>query len=350
VRLFLCSAGSEPALAAELARAGAPARELAPGVVGIDDHDALVDPVFARQTLPDATIIDGGSVRVLAEGTFAAIESALDRWPGPFVLHALSHAAPPPGLASRATLVTREVLALLGARRRRAARRQRTIEAATDFDESWLLVQVLALDRDRFAVSAAPPRQLPMGGLDLARWPAGDAPVAIDRAPPSRAYQKLEEAFAWMGAAPRAGEACVDLGAAPGGWTATALKRGARVLAVDRAPLAPPLSRHPRLASVVGNAFTYLPAAPVDWLLCDVVCEPPRSLALCDTWLSRGLCRNLVVTVKFKGRAGYGVLEGLPPLFEKVRPAFARVKQLAHNKNEVTVMVCPAVPETAAAK
>ena len=48
---------------------------------------------------------------------------------------------------------------------------------------------------------------------------------------------------------------------------------------------------------------------------------------------------NLVVTVKFKGRAGYGVLGELSALFARLRPAFARVKQLAHNKNEVTVMV-----------
>jgi 23S rRNA (cytidine2498-2'-O)-methyltransferase len=163
--------------------------------------------------------------------------------------------------------------------------------------------------------------------------------VAIDRAPPSRAYQKLEEAFAWMGTAPRPGETCVDLGASPGGWTATVVKHGARVVAVDRAPLAPPLARHPLVASVIGNAFTYVPAAPVDWLVCDVVCEPPRSLALCNAWLSGGLCQNLVVTVKFKGRTGYGVLAELAALFARLRPAFARVKQLSHNKNEVTVMV-----------
>jgi hypothetical protein len=352
VRLFLSSVGSERALAAELLRAGAAPQELAPGVVGVDDRDDLtLDPVFARQTLPGAQLLTGSSVRALAEEIFAAVEAAVDRWSGPFAVHALSRAEPPPGLASRATLVAREALALLGARRRRASRRQRPPEeAAGAFDDHWMLVQILALGRERFAVSAAPPRPLPRGGFDLAPWPGGDAPVAVDRTPPSRAYQKLEEAFAWMRAAPRPGETCVDLGAAPGGWTATALKRGARVVAVDRAPLAAPLPRHPNVASVIGNAFTYQPPAPVDWLLCDVVCEPPRSLALCDAWLSPGLCRNLVVTVKFKGRAGYGVLAELPALFERVRPAFARVKQLAHNKNEVTVMVRKAAAETAAAK
>jgi hypothetical protein len=42
--------------------------------------------------------------------------------------------------------------------------------------------------------------------------------------------------------------------------------------------------------------------------------------------------------VKFKGRDQYGVLSTLTPIFDRTKPRFARVKQLAHNKNEVTVM------------
>ncbi len=350
MRAFLCTAGSESALVDEIARAGRPGKvaQLAPGVVALDGadsadgakHDDDPDPVFARQTLPGAIAVEGASVRALAETIFAAIDDPVDGWPGPFLLHALTHAEPPPGLGSRAALIAREVLALLDGRRRRAFRRHRSSDdLAAPFDDRCLLVQLLALTRERFLVSVAAPRPLPTGGFDLARWPGGDAPVATDRAPPSRAYQKLEEAFCWLEAAPRAGEVCVDLGAAPGGWTATALKRGARVVAVDRAPVALSLARHPHLSMTIGNAFTYAPTAPVDWLLCDVVCEPQRSLALVDSWLSGGLCRNLVVTVKFKGRDGYGALDALPPIFARVRPAFARVKQLAHNKNEVTVMV-----------
>jgi hypothetical protein len=367
VRAFLCTPGSEPALTDELARAAPnrPTEQLAPGVVALDDDHVVADPVFARQALPRAIAVEGNSVRALTEGAFAAVDGVVDGWPGPFRLHALAHADPPPGLASRASLVAQELLAILESRRRRAWRRYRsTDEAARDqaardqaapakaapakaapanaaalFDESFLLLQLLALSRERFIVSAAAPRRLPGGGFDLSRWPAGVAPVAIDRAPPSRAYQKLEEALAWMETAPRAGQICVDLGASPGGWTATALKRGARVVAVDRAPVAPALIRDPRVTMIIGNALTYAPPQPVDWLLCDVVCEPPRSLALVETWLTRGLGRNLVVTIKFKGRAGYGVLDALPPLFARLGPAFARVKQLVHNKNEVTVMV-----------
>jgi 23S rRNA (cytidine2498-2'-O)-methyltransferase len=199
-------------------------------------------------------------------------------------------------------------------------------------------VQVLALDRERLLVSSASPRPLPRGGWDLAPWPAGAAPVDDDRAPPSRAYRKLEEAFRWMQREPRKGETCVDLGAAPGGWTYVAARRGARVLAVDRSPLAPVVARFAGVTTTEGNAFTYAPPSPVDWLFSDIVCEPERSIALVDTWLTNQSCRNLVVTVKFKGRYHYGVLSTLTPIFERTSPAFARVKQLAHNKNEVTIM------------
>src|SRR5262249_3767361 len=159
--------------------------------------------------------------------------------------------------------------------------------------------------------------------------------VAEDRAPPSRAYRKLEEAFAWMGAAPRAGETCVDLGAAPGSWTYAAARRGARVLAVDRAPLAPAVAGLRGVTTVAGNAFTYAPPAPVDWLFSDIVCEPERAIALAGDWLAAERCRNLVVTVKFKGRDRYGLLATVAPILDGARPDFARVKQLAQNKNEV---------------
>jgi hypothetical protein len=54
--------------------------------------------------------------------------------------------------------------------------------------------------------------------------------------------------------------------------------------------------------------------------------------------MTKALCKNLVVTVKFKGRDHYGALAALSPIFDRTKPRFARVKQLAHNKNEVTVM------------
>ncbi|HVY37640.1 MAG TPA: SAM-dependent methyltransferase, partial [Polyangia bacterium] len=337
------SAGSETALREELARDGHPGHQAAAGVVTVEGEATALDPVFARQALPDARPVAGPSVRALAEAAYGLVEGAVDAWPGPFLIHDLAHAEPPPGLASRAAGVARELRALLAARRKRASRRERppaevaTVAGAAAFDDRWLLVQLLALSRDRLLVSAAAPRALPRGGVDLAPWPGGGAPVDIDRAPPSRAYQKLEEAFLWMGAEPGPSDRCVDLGASPGGWTATLRKRRAPVIAVDRAPLAPALARDPGVETVLGNAFTYTPPRPVDWMVSDVVCEPPRSLGLAEHWVSSGLCRNLIVTVKFKGQSGYGVLAGVAQRLIDAGARFARVKQLAHNKNEVTL-------------
>jgi hypothetical protein len=277
-------------------------------------------------------------VQRLAEAAYAAVETASDAAGAPFTLHAFS-ATSDPALGSRVELVGRQLLELLGTRRRRAFRGYHPpAELGDVFPPGTLLVQLLALDRERLLVSAAHPRPLPRGGTDLAPWPAGSAPVVIDRAPPSRAYQKLEEALRWLGAAPQPGQACVDLGGSPGGWAYTALKLGARVTAVDRAPLEAPVAGHAGLTAIIGNAFTYEPIQPVDWLLCDVVCEPARSLDLVARWLDRGWCRHLVVTVKFKGRDGYGLLAAAPRLFDRAGWRFARTKQLLHNKNEVTVL------------
>jgi FtsJ-like methyltransferase len=378
LRAYVATPGFEPALSSELAALSP--RVLVPGVVVSDapaDDAPLVDQVFTRQVLPDAAEIGGASVRALAEAAYAAVEGAIDRFAGRFTVHAFTPPPPPEddaptalpgaraahtraraarnahaveaaparrgardgGLGSRVSLVEQELLALLAERRKRASRRHAASVEPAGFDTDVLLVQLLLVARERLLVSAAVPRPLARGGFDLAPWPAGAPPVDDDRAPPSRAYRKLEEAFQWMGSAPRAGEACVDLGAAPGSWTLMAARRGAKVTAVDRAALAPAVARAAGVTVVAGNAFTYEPPRPVDWLLSDIVCEPQRAITLVDEWLTAKRCRNLVVTIKFKGRDQYDALAALAPIFDRTRPIFARVKQLAHNKNEVTVMV-----------
>ncbi|HZA14000.1 MAG TPA: SAM-dependent methyltransferase, partial [Myxococcaceae bacterium] len=87
---------------------------------------------------------------------------------------------------------------------------------------------------------------------------------------PSRAAMKLDEALAELGYAPGRGESCVDLGAAPGGWTQRVVDRGSRVVAVDPANLRPGLESHPRVTHLKQSAFTFEPEEPVDWLLCDM--------------------------------------------------------------------------------
>jgi len=298
------------------------------------------DPVWGRQRLPHATQVRGESVRDLAEAAYAVVESSIDAAEAGFVLHAY---VPDPDeyhhLAKRASLIGEGLVSLLHERRRRAHRR---LVPAAEAPSRWadlLVVQLCLVGRTSLLVSSAHPAPLPRGGFDLAPWPAGIAPVAEDRAAPSRAYGKLEEAFAWMGAAPGPADVCVDLGGAPGGWAWKALQRGAHVVAVDRAPLAPPAAGHPALVTLQGNAFTYQPPRPVDWLLCDVICEPARTVELVDRWVGQGWCRAVVATVKFKGRSGYGVLGPTVHRLAQHGWRHVRAKHLFRHHNEVALML-----------
>jgi 23S rRNA (cytidine2498-2'-O)-methyltransferase len=155
---------------------------------------------------------------------------------------------------------------------------------------------------------------------------------------PSRAGLKLEEAWAWLGLWPSAGETCVDLGAAPGGWTARALERGARVVAVDRAALAPELERHPRLRHVRESAFAYRPEEPVDWLLCDMAWRPLEVAALLARWGREGWALHLVANLKLPMRDKVDTLQQVRGLLAEGGWKALRMRQLYHDRDEVTVV------------
>jgi 23S rRNA (cytidine2498-2'-O)-methyltransferase len=170
----------------------------------------------------------------------------------------------------------------------------------------------------------------------LSPFPKGEVPVASDPTAPSRAFAKLEEAELRLGRGIRAGESCVDLGAAPGSWTYAALGRGARVIAVDRSPLREDLLADPHVEFVPGDAFRFQPKQPVDWLLCDVLAAPERTAELILQWLQRGWCRNFVVTLKLKDTPGADVLARL----KREMPALTSelfLTRLCANKKEVCV-------------
>ncbi|NKC32762.1 SAM-dependent methyltransferase [Falsiroseomonas selenitidurans] len=129
-----------------------------------------------------------------------------------------------------------------------------------------------------------------------------------DRAgPPSRAYLKLWEALIRLGRHPGPGETCLDLGAAPGGWTWALAKLGARVVAVDKAPLDAAVAAMPGVSLRQESAFGLDPRAepPVDWLFSDVICYPARLLALVQRWIAADAARNIVCTLKFQGETDH---------------------------------------------
>ena len=164
-------------------------------------------------------------------------------------------------------------------------------------------------------------------------FPNGEPAFVEDKdGPPNRAYLKLWEALTVLGRHPLPGERCVDLGASPGGWTWVAAKLGARVLAVDKAPLAPATAAMAGVEMRRESAFALDPAAvgPVDWLLSDVVCYPERLLGLIERWRAAGAARNIVATVKFQGATDFAAQARFAAL-----PG-GRLVHLHHNKHELT--------------
>jgi 23S rRNA (cytidine2498-2'-O)-methyltransferase len=164
-------------------------------------------------------------------------------------------------------------------------------------------------------------------------FPNGEVQFVEDKtAPPNRAYLKLWEALTLLGRHPRPGDRCLDLGSSPGGWTWVLQSLGARVVSVDKAPLAPEIAALPNVEFRRMSAFALEPAeiGPVDWLFSDVVCYPARLLALVERWLESGLARNLVCTLKFQGTTDHAAARRFAAI-----PG-AQLMHLHHNKHELT--------------
>ncbi len=152
--------------------------------------------------------------------------------------------------------------------------------------------------------------------------------------PPSRAYLKLWEACTLLGAWPVAGERCLDLGAAPGGWSWAIAKLGAEVVAVDRAPLDAAVRAMAGVTERRESAFGIDPfaEAPVDWVFCDVIAYPARVLEMVLRWVASGRARRIVCTLKFQGATDHDSAEAFAAI------AGGRVVHLFYNKHELTFL------------
>jgi 23S rRNA (cytidine2498-2'-O)-methyltransferase len=287
---------------------------------------------FARQTLPDSQAVRAASVNAWAD---AILNTLLADLPNaqPWRLHLWPAYGEGRAGANRCSLI-RSALAERLKKRRRSLLRSLE-DGTTPFTPATSLVQVMltAPDAGLLSVCAAPgPHER---RALVSTFPAGHIPHAVDKEAPSRAFAKVVEAELRLGEQIQAGQTCVDLGASPGSWSYVALQRGARVTAVDRSPLRADLMRHPRLRFHQGDAFKFRPEHPVDWLLCDIIAAPQRSIDLLLEWLQAGLMRRFLVTIKFKGDAEYGLLETLKTQAPAACADF-RLTRLCANKNEVS--------------
>lgn len=161
-----------------------------------------------------------------------------------------------------------------------------------------------------------------------------------DSAAPSRSYLKIEEAFSVMGYQPRTGERVVDLGAAPGGWSYAAAKRGALVSAIDNGPMKNGAAENSNIEHIRADAFRWQPQYPVQWLFCDMVEEPSRVIALVKKWIESKLCSNAIVNLKCGHTEPFDILK----LVKSPEGFLSIVKEctcshLYHDRDEFTVML-----------
>lgn len=340
--LSLCQHGYEALLERELAGAGLSGTEKGPGWVlsgsdlGRDPSQASTLPqeevsslAFPQVTLLEPREFKGESVNALAQQLadffLASLRGERIEAAWPCVFQTVAETV---GLGRRASGVEKAFFDLLRKKLNRIAKL-----AAPELPRGAGKVRGLFVFFADFGrVFAA--REAVLGGQRR---------MADDDAAPSRSYLKVEEAYIVLEREPAAGETVVDLGAVPGGWSYSAAKRGANVIAVDNGPLKGGALNHPLIEHRLEDAFKFHPPDGVvfDWLFCDLVEEPHHVMQnIVTPWLANGWCRQFVINLKF------GHVDSLA-LLREIRAAgspFARhtadfrIRHLYHDREEFTVV------------
>jgi 23S rRNA (cytidine2498-2'-O)-methyltransferase len=167
--------------------------------------------------------------------------------------------------------------------------------------------------------------------------PGGRVRAPLPRDAPSRAGRKLVEAFDWFGRTPEAGDVCVDLGAAPGGWTVVLLEHRARVIAVDPALLMPSLRGKKTVTHVKLSAFDFNPAEPVDWLCCDMAWRPVEVARMLAKWGRRRLASTLISNIKLPMKQRADTVAEILKIVADGGWKGVKARQLYHDREEVTL-------------
>jgi len=310
---FSCEPGWEDRLIGELQRVfpqSANAHVADGWVVShLFGDDSVGTPCVAlcAQCLPHAEAIAAESVSAWGQAAGQRLIAGLEGHAGPWRLHGFGvYGAEGSVGRRRCQLIRENIDSLLRKKQRRLLRTQTAADEPWNDGEALVQVGLATTTSGYFSLCEAPLR------IQLRRMispcAGGAVEIAPDRQAPSRAFAKLVEAERRFGQRISAGQTCVDLGSSPGSWAYVALKRGARVVAIDRSPLRSDLMANPALTFLRGDAFAYTPPETVDWLLCDVIAFPQRIIELLQTWVAGRWCRRFCVTIKFRGTAEYVLL------------------------------------------
>ena len=333
--LWTTREGAEGDLVEELStgRPAIPARVVAPSLVASEGApprgEGPLDVTFTRQGFPVRAVASSSDLDALARELADALAKSLD----PAHFWTLQTWVPDSEagnrLAGRATELHARIERLLDPAHPALAARRTSAEGVAR--HGGALAQVCLAQEDLAAFGVLP---LP-DALTLRH--GGRARMKVSSDAPSRAAMKLEEALDWLGFGPERGELCVDLGAAPGGWTWVLVQRGARVIAVDPGRLRPDLQRRKGVTEVTASAFTYTPKEPVDWLFCDMAWRPVEVARMLAKWARRDWARVLVSNVKLPMKQKAAIVREVREVVHGGGWKRVRTRQLYHDRDEITL-------------
>jgi len=174
----------------------------------------------------------------------------------------------------------------------------------------------------------------------LADWPGGRVSLARPKEQISRSEFKLEELFKVFDVPLPAQGIALDLGASPGGWTRMLRRRGLEVWAVDPADLHPTVAVDPLVHHVRSTAGAFLRSSErhFDLIVNDMRMTPERSCAVmveAATRLNAGAFA--IMTLKITPDQPLPIIVRCLRLLAAVYE-IAHVRQLFHNRNEITVV------------
>ncbi len=171
------------------------------------------------------------------------------------------------------------------------------------------------------------------------RFAGGYAPLVIPTDGTSRAWMKFEEGLRWSAFPIGRGSRCADIGASPGGGSQALLARGAEVLGVDPAEMAPIVLRNPdftHLRGKIGQLKRKL-FRKARWLIGDMNVAPNYTLDVFEelTAAPDVEIRGLLFTMKLFQTE---LAKNIPEYAARVRSwGFneIKVRQLTFNRQEV---------------
>ncbi len=337
--LWTCRAGFEGTLVEEIrARwVRSDVQEFAPALVlgerAAARAIAAPVPVFARQGFVVTDVIDERRPAELARRVSQSLRESFRTLPpnAPWMLHVFVPDADDTNRMAAVAETLRKSIELAAPTVDATWADRRSARWSDVRNQGGLLAQACLVSHGRVAIGVGP-------AVDaLSGHPGGRARMRVSDEAPSRAAMKLAEAIDWLGTGPAPGDRCVDLGAAPGGWSYIALERGAQVVGVDPGAMADVITSHRGYRHVRGSAFDFEPDAPVDWLLCDMVWRPLEVAGLLGKWARRGWARMLIANVKLPMKSKVEFVDRIASTLRSGGWSDVRMRQLYHDREEVTV-------------